>query len=96
MLTQRDRGWSSVRESLRRQRSIQDLIQRSGSTRLQRRVSVPQDQAEEWRRLELLIVETERSLKSLNPNALDFWTDFRGREAELTKLYHAAAVDFGR
>jgi hypothetical protein len=41
-------------------------------------------------------VETERTLKSLDPNALDFWTDFRLREAELIKLYHDAAVDLGR
>ena len=41
-------------------------------------------------------METERTLKSLDPNALDFWTDFRLREAELIKLYHDAAVDLGR
>jgi len=96
MLTQRDRGWSSVRESLRRQRSIHDLIQRSVSTRLHRRVSVSKEHAAEWRRLERLIVETEQTLTSLNPTALDFWTDFRLREAELIKLYHDATVDFDR
>ena len=95
MLTQRDRGWSTVRESLRRQRNIHDLIRRSGSTRLHRRVSVPKEQAAQWRRLERLIVETEQTLKSLDPHALDFWTDFRLRKAELIKLYHDAAVDFG-
>jgi hypothetical protein len=96
MLTQRDRSWSSVRESLRRQRTVHDLIHRSGSARLQRRVSIPEDQAKEWRQLERLIVETERILKSLNPNALDFWTEFRHREADLIKLFHDASVEFVR
>ena len=94
MLTHRERGWSTVRESLRRERSVHDLLQRSGATRLHRRVTVTEKDRSDWRRSERLIVATERSIKALDSSALDFWIEYRRREEDLVRLFHDAKVDF--
>lgn len=94
MLTQRGSGWSAVKESLRRERNIHDLLQRSGTTRLHRRVIVTQMDRTDWRRSERLIVATERSIKALDPSAPDFWIAYRKLEEDLVRLYHDAKVDF--
>ena len=94
MLTHRQRDWSAVKESLRRERNIHDLLQRSGTTRLHRRVIVTEMDRTDWCRSERLIVATERSIKALDPSAPDFWIVYRKLEEDLVRLYHKAKVDF--
>lgn len=94
MLTRLDRGWSTVTESLRRERNVHDLTARSGASRLHRRVTVPATEKEDWRRFERLIVEIEKRTRAIDIAALDFWVQYRRLEDELLKVYHDAGVRF--
>ncbi len=94
MLTHHQRGWSAIKESMRRERTIHDLLQRSAATRLHRRVIVTEIDRTDWHRSERLIVATEQSIKALDPTAPDFWITYRKLEEHLVRLYHDAKVDF--
>ena len=60
------RDWSGVKESLRRERHVHDLLAKSGSTRLHQRVVASEDERDVWRTTERVIVETERSIRLLD------------------------------
>ena len=91
-MTRRD--WSTVKESLRRERHVHDLLARSGSTRLHQRVTLGETGKPEWTRTEQGIVDAERSLRVLDQAAPDFWIEFRECEDRLIKLFHDARVTF--
>jgi len=94
MLTQRDRDWSTVKESMRRERIVQDLLRRSGASRLRQRVLVYDHDRADWRRSERFIIETERAIRALDPRSPKFWSQFRKHGKELTRLYGDAHVSF--
>jgi len=94
MLTQRDRDWSTIKESMRRQRTVQDLLRRSGASRLRQRILVYDHDRADWRRSERFIIETERAIKALDSRSPDFWTQFRKHSEELNRLYDDAHVNF--
>lgn len=95
MLTDRDRGWVKVKESLRRQRHVQDLLNRSRWSRRAKRVTMTGNARDEWRRTERPIREVEQAILTLDDGALDFWVEYRKREQQLIELYRDAGIRFG-
>ncbi len=94
MLTHRDRGWSALKESRRRDRCVHDLLQRSGGTRLHQRVTIAEADRSAWRRSERLIVEMEKAAKALKLHDPDFWERYRRYEEALVDLYRDAGIEF--
>ena len=94
MLTQRDRDWSTVKESMRRERIVQDLLRRSGASRLHQRILVYDHDRADWRRSERFIIQTEKAIKALNSRSPEFWSQFHKHGKELTRLFDDAHVNF--
>jgi hypothetical protein len=94
MLTHRSRDWSAIKESMRRERNVQDLLRRSGASRLHQRVTVADHDRAEWRRTERLIIDTEKRMKALDPNSPLFWGHYCKLSEDLLNLYHDANVSF--
>jgi len=86
--------WSAVKETLRRERHLHDLLARSGSARLHRRVTGPTEARASWRRCEREIVEVERSVRLLDVTGAAFWDEYRHGQDRLIKLFHDAGVYF--
>lgn len=93
-MTTATRDWSGVKESLRRERHVHDLLARSGSVRLHQRVISRADDRLAWRRSERVVVDTERSIRLLDVGAADFWMHYRELQDRLIRLYHDAGVTF--
>jgi len=94
MLTHRSRDWSVIKESMRRERTIQDLLRRSCATRLHRRVTVTDHDRAEWRRSEHLIVATEKRTRDLDPSSPLFWAQYCKLSEDLLNHYKDAGVSF--
>jgi hypothetical protein len=94
MLTHRSRDWSAIKESMRRERTIQDLLRRSGATRLHRRVTATDHDRAEWRRSERRIVATEKRIRDLDPSSPLFWAQYCKLNEDLLNQYQDAGVSF--
>ena len=94
MLTHRSRDWSAIKESMRRERTVQDLLRRSGATRLHKRVTVEQPDRAGWRRSERLLVDTEKRIRGLDPGSAVFWAQYCKLTEDLLDLYRDAQVGF--
>ena len=93
-MTTATRDWSGIKESLRRERHVHDLLARSGSARLHQRVISAPDVRTVWQRSERILVELERTIRLLDVGAADFWTRYRDLQDRLIRLYHDAGVTF--
>ena len=93
MLTRRDRGWSMVRESLRRERRISDLLNASNAARRARRVAVG-SKDREWALTERAIRALEHDVRRLDPSRLDFWTAYADLTSRLGDAYEEAGIAF--
>lgn len=94
MLTHRDRGWSIVRESLRRERRINDILNASGAARLSRRVALAGVRNRDWRTAEQEIRLIEHDIRRLDPVQPDFWQRYNALEALLVERFAAAGITF--
>ena len=94
MLKHHHRGWARVRESLRRERHVQDLLNRSRSCRLAKRASLSGRARMAWRRTERPIRGVEQAILTLDAAAPDFWTRLHVCEQRLADLYRAAGITF--
>lgn len=94
MLRHHNRGSARVKESLRRHRHVQDLLNRSRSCRLAKRASLTGPARVEWRRTERPVRGVELVILTLDPGAPDFWAQQRVCEQRLTDLYRAAGISF--
>ena len=72
MLTHRDRGWSTVRESMRRERRIGDLLNASYAARLSKRVASDRKDPK-WQRAEHDLRQIEQRIRRLDPIDGEFW-----------------------
>lgn len=94
MLTHR-RGWSSVRESLRRERRIGDLLNSSYAARLSKRVTTRETPAHsEWDDVESDLRAIEQSIRRLDPIDVHFWERYQELEDRLVQRFTTAGVDF--
>jgi hypothetical protein len=88
------RDWSGVKESLRRERHVHDLLAKSGSARLHQRVMTSESDQDDWRTAERIIVDIERSIRLLDTSSAGFWTEYRDHQDRLIKRFHDAKVTF--
>ena len=94
MLTHRSRDWSVIKETMRRERIVQDLVRRSAATRLHQRVTIADADRAWWKRAERLIGETERRIQDLDPSSPLFWGRYCELNGGLLDLYRDANVSF--
>lgn len=94
MLTHRDRGWSIVRESLRRERRINDVLNASSAARLSKRVAVAGLRDRAWREAETDLRLIEHEIRRLDPIESDFWARYQVLEDRLVARFADAGIDF--
>lgn len=94
MLAHRDRGWSIVRESLRRERRINDVLNASAAARISKRVSVAGIRDRAWRETESAIRLLEHSIRRLDPVQPDFWSRYGALEQLLVAHFADAGITF--
>lgn len=94
MLAHRDRGWSSVKESLRRERRINDVLNASNAARLSKRVSVAGVRDRAWREAEQEIRAIEHEIRRLDPIQSDFWDRYAVLERRLVARFAEAGITF--
>lgn len=94
MLTDR-RVWSHVRESMRRERRLGDLLNSSYSARLSKRVAArDHGDGRDWEKAEGDLRRIEQSIRQLDPMDQDFWNQYQELEDRLVDRFTAAGVDF--
>ena len=93
MLTHRDRGWSTVRESMRRERRIGDLLNASYAARLSKRVASDRKDPK-WQRAEHDLRQIEQRIRRLDPIDGEFWAHYQVLEDRLVDRFEAAGVTF--
>ena len=94
MLTHRDRGWSIVRESLRRERRINDVLNASNAARLSKRVAVAGLKDRPWREAETDLRRIEHEIRRLDPIESDFWDRYQVLEDQLVARFADAGITF--
>jgi hypothetical protein len=87
-----DSEWTAVQETHRRDRTIHDLLARSGSARLHARVTTPPAVRRQWRTSERAIVAAERTIRALDPQDPGFWHEFEDRRRALLETFRTASV----
>jgi hypothetical protein len=93
MLTHREPGWSIIRESLRRERRIHDLLASSSVARLTKRVAVTGLHDEDWRTTEQELRLIEHDIRRLDPSSADFWSHYEEQELRLLQRFAAAGIE---
>ena len=92
MLTHRDRGWSMVRESLRRERRINDVLNASSAARLSKRVAMAGVRDRAWREAEQELRLIEHEIRRLDPVQADFWTRYEVLERQLVERFASTGI----
>jgi len=94
MLTDHEDGWSIVRESLRRERRINDVLNASGAARMSKRVAMAGVRNREWREAEQDLRLIEHEIRRLDPVQDDFWDRYGTLEHELVERFATVGITF--
>jgi hypothetical protein len=94
VLAHHDRGWSTVRESLRRERRINDVLNASHAARLSKRVAVAGVRDRAWRDAERDLRTIEHSIRRLDPIDQGFWDRYADLERQLVSRFADAGITF--
>ena len=93
MLTRVSR-WTTVRETMRRERRAKDLCRTSRDERRSKRVLTLDQPDRRWPAVESELRRVEDELRRLDPTVVDFWLRYQVLEDRLAGLFASAGRRF--
>jgi hypothetical protein len=83
-----------IRESLRRERRINDVLNASSAARLSKRAAVAGLRDRAWREAEKDLRLIEHEIRRLDPIESDFWDRYQVLEDRLVERFADAGITF--